>query len=140
MEISQQFLIDMALNIGGYLLAGGLGIVIYSFFNRRRKVAVSRENNQPSPDGSSSKPAATGSDEEGHRLEFIKLGEKPNRGPVESDRVPAAKAEEVARRRDRAETIRVARTMLKAGAPHEKIKRLIPISDAELSLLSMSES
>ena len=43
-------------------------------------------------------------------------------------------------RRDRSEIIRIARTMVKAGASDEKIKRLIPISDAELSLLSMSKS
>lgn len=140
MEISQQFLIDMALNVGGYLLAGALGIVIYSFFNRRKKVAVAYENGPVPAAGTPVEPPATGSGEEGHRIEFIKLGEKPDQVISTPDPGPAAKAEDVARRRDRADTIRVARTMLKAGAPHEKIKRLIPISDAELSLLSMSKS
>ena len=140
MEISQQFLIDMALNIGGYLLAGALGIVIYSLFKRRTKVAVKSESDPLPANDTPPQATATGSSEDGHRLEFIKLGEKPGRVSPNTNPSPGAAAEDIARRRDRAETIRVARTMLKAGAPHEKIKRLIPISDAELSLLSMSES
>jgi len=37
MDISPQFLTDLYLNIGGYLLASILGVVIYSLFNRSPK-------------------------------------------------------------------------------------------------------
>ncbi|UCG61016.1 MAG: hypothetical protein JSV52_11900 [Candidatus Zixiibacteriota bacterium] len=139
MDISQQFLIDMALNIGGYLLAALLGIVIYSLFNRRKKVAAVACDEPTTANGDT--PAASVETEVVPRkIEFIKLSEESDPTPNASGHARRPTAGDVSRRRDRADVIRVARTMLKAGAPHDKIKRVIPISDAELSLLSMSKS
>jgi hypothetical protein len=45
-----------------------------------------------------------------------------------------------AARRDRADIIRIAKEMMKAGATAEKIKGVIPISEAELSLLSIGKN
>lgn len=139
MELSQQFLIDMALNAGGYVLAGALGVVIYSLFNRR-KVAVAQVTQESQQDMTETAEENEVVENPARRLEFIKLGSttEPTQTTSRPDVAEAAQA--VAGRRDRADIIRVARTMLKAGATHDKIKRVIPISDAELSLLAMSKS
>ena len=134
MDLSQQFLIDMALNVGGYLLAGALGIVIYSMF-RRRKPAVAAVDERTGVDVESAEPTPV-KENPTRKLEFIKLGTGPTSTPTAARQVTESRSE----RRDRADIIRVARTMLKAGATHDKIKRVIPVSDAELSLLSMSKS
>ena len=38
MELSQEFLTDMALNGAGYLLAGIISILLYSLFQRKKPV------------------------------------------------------------------------------------------------------
>ena len=132
MEISQQFLIDMALNVGGYVLAGALGILLFSMFKKRSTVAVPVKS-KPGPDKAASADDAEVVVEEKRRVEFVRLG-RQDAGPT-----PAVKTADTtgttsaSDRRDRTETIRIARTMLKAGATADKIKRVIPISDAELS-------
>jgi hypothetical protein len=135
MELSQQFLIDMALNVGGYLLAGALGIVVWSLFTRR-KPAVANAIEEVSVDEAQAGRTNEAVESSIRKLEFIKLGSASEPKPTATREA----SEGVAERRDRADIIRVARTMLKAGATHEKIKRVIPISEAELSLLTMSKS
>ena len=139
MEISQQFLIDMALNVGGYVLAGALGILLFSMFRRRKEVPVPVNSEPtleetPAPDGAGTVVG------ERRRVEFVRLGRQDiaERSTVKTTDTTGTAS--VGDRRNRTETIRIARTMLKAGASAEKIKRVIPISDAELSLLSMSKS
>ena len=139
MDISQQFLIDMALNVGGYVLAGLVGVVTYSMLHRRRRSTAPADVapiEVPAPETTSQPTGET----ESRRIEFIKLGEHQSEatGRTAAESTPQTGAN--GERRDRSEIIRIARTMLKAGASDEKIKRLIPISDAELSLLSMSKS
>jgi len=137
MDISQQFLIDMALNIGGYVLAGLVGVVVYSLLHRRRESALAVETAPAETLAPEEVPKAPGTTEN-RRLEFIKLGERSEKVDIDTD--PGSSNAVAGDRRNRSEIIRIARTMLKAGASEEKIKRLIPISDAELSLLSMSKS
>jgi len=138
MDISQEFLIDMAVNMGGYVLAGLISVLVYALLHRRRRsaapdvnpVEVHEHESEPQP----------ASEKVNRRLEFIKLGERPDAAANEDSLESAPNTVATGDRRNRAEIIRIARTMLKAGASDEKIKRLIPISDAELSLLSMSKS
>lgn len=139
MDFSQQFLIDMAVNMGGYLLAGLVSVVIYSLLHRQRHSAAAAETTPNEVPGreAASKPSA---EKETRRIEFIKLDERPNTDSAGTAQEAEPNAASVGDRRNRAEIIRIARTMLKAGASEEKIKRLIPVSDAELSLLSMSKS
>lgn len=139
MELSQQFLIDMALNVGGYVLAGALGIVIYSLFNRRKPAVATVSDQSTSVTVDTAEPAPV-RESSVRKLEFIKLGSIPDVAATTARPAVREVVKGVAERRDRADIIRVARTMLKAGATHDKIKRVIPVSDAELSLLSMSKS
>lgn len=132
MEISQDFLIDLALNIGGYVLAGALSVLLYSIFMRKK--------NAPAPVPTTSVPPAEtiSADIEPpvqtRRIEFIRLGDKAEDEPKVSRETSTGTA-----RRDRAEIIRIARNMLKAGAPIDRIKRVLPVSESELALLDMSK-
>ncbi|MEW6412650.1 MAG: hypothetical protein AB1483_09285 [Candidatus Zixiibacteriota bacterium] len=137
MEISQEFMIDMALNIGGYLLAGAVSVLIYSLFAGRKKSAPVAEPVQtaevtPPADEVISTPT------EKRRVEFIRLAHENATAADIETRAVRAEQPHGGDRRDRAEIIRIARSMLKAGATSERIKRVLPISEAELSLLSMS--
>ncbi len=139
MDISQQFLIDMALNVGGYVLAGALGILLFSMFRRRKEVSVPVKR-EPTPEETPA-PGGTGTVVgERRRVEFVRLSRQDAPGASTVKTTDTTGTASVGDRRNRTETIRIARTMLKAGASAEKIKRVIPISDAELSLLSMSKS
>jgi hypothetical protein len=138
MEFSQQFLIDMALNASGYLLAGLLGMVVYAMFRKGRAApSATPSHEEAAADEKATPPEPSG---ESRKLEFIRLGQGPDKISLAASSVPESGVENSARRRDRAETMRVARSMLKAGASHEQIRRVIPVSEAELSLLSMSKS
>ncbi len=139
MEVSQQFLIDMALNIGGYVLAGLVSVVIYSLLHRHRQSTAAAEIT-PAVTPERQPVLQPAGERENRRIEFIKLGERPTVAEDNSTPESLPQAGTTGDRRNRTEIIRIARTMLKAGTSDDKIKRLIPISDAELSLLSMSKS
>lgn len=136
METSQEVIIDAILNAVGYLAAGGLSIVIYSIFRGRRKVASlaggsGSETHDDVPDRIASLP------EEARRVEFIKF-DKP---PGDSDHANNvftghAGAMTAASRRNRVEVIRLARKMIEAGASADNVRSVLPISEAELALLS----
>jgi hypothetical protein len=137
MELSQQFLIDMALNAGGYLLAGLLGMVVYAMFRKGRATTATSPRHEEAENDRPTRAEAGG---ESRKLEFIRLGQGPDKISLAASPGLEGGVDNSARRRDRAETMRVARSMLKAGASHQQIRRVIPVSEAELSLLSMSKS
>lgn len=134
MEISQEFLIDLALNIGGYLLAGALSVILYSLVMRRKAAVVPATSEPVEPEKVEVEP--TQPPREKRRVEFIHLGEKtpPRSAPATEDTPPTTG------RRDRTEIIRIARSMLKAGASNDRIKSVLPISESELALIDLSKS
>ncbi len=139
MDISQEFIIDMALNVGGYLIAGAISVLIYSLFAGRRKNVAVAQSSEPIA-AEQQAIASTVAETEKRRVEFIKLGHENATGSAPEGKSESMRETTSSDRRDRAEIIRIARGMLKAGATNERIKRVLPISEAELSLLSMSRS
>ena len=75
------------------------------------------------------------------KVEFIKLGEKISRlsEQVQND-LPTDRKQIGSRRENRPEIINIARTMLKAGANFESIKKVLPVSEAELNLIKMNNN
>lgn len=138
--MTTDFAIDMLVNIVGYLIAGAVGILVYRLFHSKSEgdlseVADSAKLNSEKP--SLNQPTAVGAAE--RRVQFIRFGERP---VVKSAnrRSTATGAEGSVGRRNRTEIIRVARSMIKAGATHDSIRKVLPISEAELSLLSTNNS
>lgn len=145
MDIPHEVIIEVALNIIGYLAAGALSILIYRNFARPKAGAVPRSNitlaTPDQPDLRSESPSRTKDD---INLEIVTFGSSPAEKLAASANKPTinrlrGRAASPAGR-DRADIIRIAKEMMKAGATAEKIKGVIPISEAELSLLSMGKN
>jgi hypothetical protein len=129
MDGLQDQLIDISLNTLGYLIAGLLGMVIYSIANNRRSAgATASQVPKPSPSRAKASAAAD--------VEFLNLRQLQNSSSRDSKAAKSATApSNTSSRRDRTEVIRIAREMVKAGTSTEMIKRTLPISDGELALI-----
>ena len=128
MTMTSDVLIDWALNLTGYLAAGALPVVIWSLVTHRRRqprpVPVTSQAFTPPPvSHGTRRPETRG----GQFVSFRASG-----GPATEDSVGENC---VAGRQDRADVIRLARQMLKAGASHQRIQQVLPVSEAELALL-----
>jgi len=142
MDLSKEVLMDLFLNAVGYLAAGGLSLALYALFCGRKKAAL----DSPRPDLSTADQRCGKAGNvagERRRIEFIKFGEQPYKadaagtGDVHSKRAPAMPAASL---RNRIEVIGLARKMINAGASAEKIRAILPISEAELALLSSQKN
>ncbi|HOP05790.1 MAG TPA: hypothetical protein PLF13_00725 [candidate division Zixibacteria bacterium] len=134
MELSSNIILDMALNIAGYLAAGALSLIVYSAFSNRRtetaEAAASPTLAAAAPGVMPPKPTEqTGS--------FVNLSnpKAPETAPTPTR--PAVVPTTRMARTDRNDIHRIAREMLKAGASAEKIQRVLPISETELQLLTL---
>ena len=138
MDLSQDILMETILNIVSYLAATGLLLTLYSLLRGRKKAAsVSTTYNLKSTDNKSGRSRNASSEQ--HRIEFIRLGEQPDNADNTSTgkaRPKDAPMTMAASRRNRIEVVRLARKMIEAGAPAERIRAVLPISEAELTLLS----
>jgi hypothetical protein len=129
MEISQDVIIDTILNVVGFLAAGGLAIIMYAALRRPKKEpSGTGKVNFQSPDARLNNPNDVS--EGTRRIEFVKL----NRSQDSSSSLRAASSE--IHRRNRVEIVRLARQLVEAGASAERVKAVLPISDAELALLT----
>ncbi|MFQ6007546.1 MAG: hypothetical protein ACE5K8_01205 [Candidatus Zixiibacteriota bacterium] len=129
MIISQDVIIDTILNVAGFLAAGGLALMMSSIFRRSSKEpSWAGGVNRQSSGAQLNKPINV--PERMQRIEFVKLDHSQDRSAssraVTSD-IP---------HRNRVEIIRLARQMVEAGAHAERVKAVLPISDAELALLT----
>ena len=138
MEVINEYGIDIALNVAGYLIAATLGILVFSLFQRRRSAeqSVTESPHIPAPSTADSVSPATTEPESS--LQFISLRSSSDVVPERAVSRAQPPASANGSRRDRAEIIRIAREMIKAGAPGETIKRTLPISDGELALLAQA--
>jgi len=128
MNIPQDVLVDVGLTVAGYVASGLIAIVFYSMITRRSRTQTSNTRtivNEPSLDAARS--AAVSPDS----FQFVRFDEVRSHAGTTARR-PDSRADQ---RRNLAETIATARRMLQSGTPAEQIKRVLPVSDAELALL-----
>jgi hypothetical protein len=129
MDVLNDRLIDAGLNALGYLIAGGLGVLIHSIIlDRRRATRVVAE--APAEAVEPARPTAS------KAPQFVSL----KTTSMTSQPVAAPSPETVPSRKDKAEIVRLARKMVQAGTDRKIIKRTLPISDAELNLLEAAGS
>jgi len=136
MDVLNDQLIDVGLNILGYLIASALGMLVYSTFHRREKAPTAAAATVPQ---TAAKPVAV--PVEGKKqLEFVTFRNSDS-SEMNEVSVPAEPKARVDRnkRSDRAEIIRLARGMIKAGASGETVRRTLPISEGELALLQIGK-
>jgi len=135
MDVINDHIVDIGLNALGYLVAGGLGVLLHSaFMGRRRQVA---DAPAPTPD-IESQPDNPSRSRIKQPFEYVDLRQqtksKTNAAGITSH--PAA----ATAHRDRREIIHAARQMLKAGAAGDQIRATLPISQSELALLQNTNS
>ena len=135
--VSIDQLIEIGLNVIGYVAGGAFWLVIYSAWQNRRAgktETVSEETvsikKAPTTAAVVQPALATGRD-----IQYLDLRQ------VRGSRSKAVKVaggddDSVTRRRDHAEVFATARRMLEKGAEPDTIKSVLPISDGELALIS----
>lgn len=125
MEVWNGQIMDVGLMVIGYFAAAGLGMVIYAALAGRKRRAI------VAPAGSIPNQTA----ELGSPVRFIDL-RRPG-GEAVAMSAPTAHPSKAPRpgRRDRVEIVRLARQMLQAGTPADRVRQTLPISEAELTLL-----
>src|SRR5512145_1297064 len=122
MDVWNGQIVDVGLTITGYLAAAGLGMLLHSVVVGHRRHAVAAGHPASRTNESDRRPTADLSPQ----VQFIDL-----RGHQASGRTTPAPAASVREgRRDRVEIIRLARQMLNAGTPADRVRRTLPISEA----------
>ena len=136
MDVINDHIMDIGLNALGYLVAGGLGVLLHSaFMGRRRQVAGVPA---PTPD-IESQPDDPSRPSTRQPFEYVDLRQQ-RKGKTDAAVGIASRPAAATAHRDRREIIRVARQMLKAGAAGDQIRATLPISQSELTLLQNSNS
>ncbi|UCC43407.1 MAG: hypothetical protein JSU65_09700 [Candidatus Zixiibacteriota bacterium] len=137
MDVFSERFVDTGLNVLGYVAAGFLWALIFTAF-RRKKKTQQHKSLAVKPDVASGKSdakqprsiKATG----GEYLHFdTSSGDAGSPATPQESEYDGGSA---SGRRDRAETVRLARKMLSTGVPAERIRRTLPITEGELAFLS----
>ncbi len=133
MDISQEMLIDLALNVLSFLTAGMLSVVIYSMFQKKRS-----EHEKTQPNKASENIANSVIEEnvinDKSPAEFIQFNagsKNRNRHMTGRDNIP--------RFNNRDKVLESALKMIKQGVSESKIKAALPISSAELTVLGLKK-
>ena len=137
MELSQDLIIDVALNAAGYIAATALALTVFSLFRKKNGASTTTATSPQKTDGAVpdwSAPISVKTTRSGAKMEFLNLSDNSSEGAGELK--PKVEDRPDGDRRDRSEIIRVAREMLKAGATSEKITSILPISQTEVAMLS----
>ncbi|MDH3891271.1 MAG: hypothetical protein OEV49_09325 [candidate division Zixibacteria bacterium] len=136
MDISSGFYLDLLLNLIGYLAAGALVWTVYPIVAPllgRRPTASPQPEAQPSRPLPVQQPAVA--------PQFMRLQQPTPSAEtfaVDDDKpIERPSMLRPPQRRDRVDIIRIAREMLKAGADNRRIQQVLPVSEAELALLTM---
>jgi hypothetical protein len=135
MDVWNGQIMDVGLTITGYLAAAGLGMLLHSVVvGRRRRVAVVAPA-EGRPGETDRRTTADLSPQ----VQFIDLRtQRSGNASVSASTALASTGRDG--RRDRVEIIRMARQMLNAGTSADRVRRALPISEAELSLLQSIEA
>ncbi|MDZ4724405.1 MAG: hypothetical protein SGI97_10975 [candidate division Zixibacteria bacterium] len=130
MEVSYNQIIDIGLNLIGSLSFGGLLLLLFGRHRYKPLLGAVEPETAPAPktEGRPAVPA------EKNRIQFIDFSTQP--APSQSSETGRINISSQTNRRNRLDTIGLARDMLNAGTPHERIKQVLPISDGELALMS----
>ncbi|MBU8934929.1 MAG: hypothetical protein KOO62_13160 [candidate division Zixibacteria bacterium] len=128
MDFSSNLVIDLLLNVAGFLVAGALALTVYAIYQRRlRPTATSPEEPAPEeptpvPRVSIARPIRNGTGE------FITLGATPDSSQNTMKTTGHSR---------RAQVIQAAREMINAGATDGEVRSTVPVSDAELAVLNI---
>jgi hypothetical protein len=132
MELSREIIIDVLLNVTGYLTAGALWLVLYSLATGRNRAVA------PATPKAKSLPVEPEPRESrfARKSEFVSFASAATTRDPDLEERDRLRSAATLYQRNRAEVIRIAREMLKSGTSQDNIRNLLPISEGELALLS----
>ena len=129
--ISNEMLLDIGLNLAGFLTAGGMLGIVYSLFFRRSRTRVAtapKSNAEPT-----AQPAvADGPAPKDEHLEFIDFKNMTwNTNNYSRTRTSRSGGHPA---RNRQDVLRLAKQLLSQKHEERELKRKLPITDAELAM------
>ena len=132
MEFSSELLVDTAINAAGFIFAGVLSALIYMAMTKKQREVQIVNVQSEGVAISTSKDFNTGS---GSRLEFVRFDRDENKQQksmsTENNVMPANNR----LRRNRLEVIKQARQMMDSGKAADEIRKILPLSGAELEFM-----
>lgn len=132
MEISNELLIDTVMNAAGFIFVGALSVLIYSVMTRRHR-EVQLINFLPEDtdrDAETQKSSSSVS-----RLEFVRFDNRNDEQPAVKRRETTIVTDTGKLQRNRLEVIRQAREMIDSGRAAAEIRKILPLSAAELEFM-----
>jgi hypothetical protein len=143
MDFTWNQIMDVALNVAGYLAAGSLAVLVYRMANRspaKEPPSPVLATNPTLPLEQYAAPERP-TDLRDPRMQFVSLaGETPAQTPDSPSASPTKPKPRPATHRQRAEVIKLARQMVAAGATNENIQKVLPVSETELALLKLGNN
>lgn len=137
MDVINDHIMDIGLNALGYLVAGGLGVLLHSAFMGRRRQVAGVPAPTPDIESGSDDPSRSSTRQP---FEYVDLRQQRKGKTDAANAGITSRPAAATAHRDRREIIRVARQMLKAGAAGDQIRATLPISQSELALLQNTNS
>ena len=132
MEISNGLLIDTAMNAAGFILAGALSVLIYSVMTKRHR-EVQLINFLPEETAGDAETQKKSSSES--RLEFVRFDNRNDEQPEVKRRETTTVTDTGRLQRNRLEVIKQAREMMDSGRATAEIRKILPLSAAELEFM-----
>ncbi len=132
MEISNELLIDTVMNAAGFIFAGALSVLIYSVMTKRHR-EVQLINFLPENTARDTETQKTSSRES--RLEFVRFDNRNDEQPAVKRRETTIVTDTGKLQRNRLEVIRQAREMIDSGRAAAEIRKILPLSAAELEFM-----
>lgn len=131
MEISNEMMIDVALNAAGFILAGVLTIVVYSMFGRKKKSAASTDL-YSAANGKDALASTHG--QAGARIEFIDFQSKENTviKPAITNVNSAGGSSQF--EKNRMEVFNQAKAMINGGQRTPDIRRNAALTNSNLNI------
>jgi len=129
MELSNDQLINIGLNIVGFLAAGGLMMLIAGAFRSRKTASLAVADTNGAASNTMTNKTTVQSNKMQKAPTFVPLTESNQGQPVDNDR-----------RRNRARILELAQQMINDGQSDDRIVDLLPISQAELAVLKTTDS
>ena len=133
MELNTTLLIDVGLNVVGFLAAAALTMVMYAMFRRERRRApespATMTPGRPAATTDAAEPTASRPRTAAGAGQYLSFS-------GERSEAAGEKPGSLTLRRNRAEVLRMARAMIQQGATDEQIKESLPVSDSELAVLN----
>ena len=134
MEVTQTQLLEIGLNIAGFLAGGGMLLTLASFFRRKSPSESALQNNPLA--ANLNKPSVSANEAVSPEIQFIDL----SAGTSAPDEVESSQPKQIGRRRNRADVYQLAQQMLRKARSTEEITGKLPVSEAELDILKARNS